>query len=272
MPCSSTTNTRSASPSKAKPMSAPTSRTRAHRSRWFSGWSGSAGWFGNRPSSSSYMISRSNGQHLEHRGDHQAAHAVGGVGHHLQRLEDRRCRRTSGRGRRRRRAGRRWCGRPWWRRPGRPVRASSRTSARPESSAHGAGAGQAELDAVVLGRVVRGGEHGAGRVAGAGGEVQEVGGRQAEVDHVDALGADAVAEGVGQLHTRGPHVSRDEDLGHRTPLVEGEVGEGGTDGVATGCVDLIGIGAPNVVRLEDGIEVRHGPATLRRPTSVLPEP
>ena len=31
------------------------------RSRWFSGWIGSAGWLGNVPSSSPYMISRSNG-------------------------------------------------------------------------------------------------------------------------------------------------------------------------------------------------------------------
>ena len=32
------------------------------RSRWFSGWIGSAGWFGNVPSSSGYMISMSNGR------------------------------------------------------------------------------------------------------------------------------------------------------------------------------------------------------------------
>ena len=49
------------------------------------------------------------------------------------------------------------------------------------------GPGQAHLDAVVLGRVVRRGEHGAGRVEAAGGEVQHVGRRQAEVDDVDAL-------------------------------------------------------------------------------------
>ena len=49
---SSTRNTRSASPSNASPTSAPCSSTAAFRSRWFSGLSGSAGWFGNVPSSS----------------------------------------------------------------------------------------------------------------------------------------------------------------------------------------------------------------------------
>ena len=51
----------------------------------------------------------------------------------------------------------------------------------------GAGTAEAELHAVVLRRVVRGGEHRPGRVERAGGEVHEVGGHQAEVDDVDAL-------------------------------------------------------------------------------------
>ena len=49
---SSTRKTRSASPSKARPMSARFSRMAAWRSRRFSGWIGSAGWLGNVPSSS----------------------------------------------------------------------------------------------------------------------------------------------------------------------------------------------------------------------------
>ena len=49
---SSTRKTRSASPSKASPMSAPASRTDRWRSFRFSSWIGSAGWFGNVPSSS----------------------------------------------------------------------------------------------------------------------------------------------------------------------------------------------------------------------------
>ncbi len=60
-PCSSTTKTRSASPSKANPMSAPAATTLARRSAWFSGWIGSAGWLGKVPSSSAYITSRSNG-------------------------------------------------------------------------------------------------------------------------------------------------------------------------------------------------------------------
>ena len=40
------------SPSNASPTSAPLARTRAWRSTRFSGWIGSAGWFGNVPSSS----------------------------------------------------------------------------------------------------------------------------------------------------------------------------------------------------------------------------
>ena len=84
-PCSSTTKTRSASPSKAKPTSAPTSRTRAHRSRWFSGWIGSAGWFGNVPSSSRVQDLEVERAGPRTRRDHEAAHAVGGVGHDLER-------------------------------------------------------------------------------------------------------------------------------------------------------------------------------------------
>ena len=69
------------------------------------------------------------------------------------------------------------------------------------------GAGEAQLDAVVLRRVVAGGEHGAGRVEVAGGEVDEVGRGQAEVDDVEALVEHALGEGRGQLDARRPHVA-----------------------------------------------------------------
>ncbi|CAB4801666.1 unannotated protein [freshwater metagenome] len=42
-PSSSVTNTRSASPSKAKPISNPPEETRACKSRWFAACKGSAG-------------------------------------------------------------------------------------------------------------------------------------------------------------------------------------------------------------------------------------
>ncbi len=51
-PFSSITKQRSASPSNARPMSAPCSRTAFCRSTRFLGSSGLASWFGNEPSSS----------------------------------------------------------------------------------------------------------------------------------------------------------------------------------------------------------------------------
>ncbi len=53
-PRSSTTKQRSASPSKASPMSAPVARTAACRSRRFAGSMGLASWLGKDPSSSKY--------------------------------------------------------------------------------------------------------------------------------------------------------------------------------------------------------------------------
>ena len=77
---------------------------------------------------------------------------------------------------------------------GTPESASSLMRSRPGVLANRLGAGQAELDAVVLRRVVRCGEHGAGRIQRARGEVHEVGGGESEVDHVDPLRGDAVGE------------------------------------------------------------------------------
>ena len=73
--------------------------------------------------------------------------------------------------------------------------------------------GQAELEAVVLRRVVRRREHGAGRVEMARREVQEVGGGHAEVDDVDAFGPHPVGEGGRQLHAALAHVAGHQDLG-----------------------------------------------------------
>ena len=60
-PRSSMTKQRSASPSKARPMSAPDSRTAACRSTRLSGSIGLAGWLGNVPSSSKYRGTISSG-------------------------------------------------------------------------------------------------------------------------------------------------------------------------------------------------------------------
>ena len=69
----------------------------------------------------------------------------------------------------------------------RPCSASSRISAQPGVLADRRGAGAAQLDAVVLRRVVAGGEHRAGQVERAAGEVEHVGRAEADVDDVGAL-------------------------------------------------------------------------------------
>ena len=65
--------------------------------------------------------------------------------------------------------------------------------------ADGTGARQAQLDAVVLRRVVRRREHGPGGVEAPGSEIQEVGRAHAQIGDVDALGAHALAEGRGEF-------------------------------------------------------------------------
>src|SRR5690606_4266356 len=59
---------------------------------------------------------------------------------------------------------------------------------------HRTGTRAAELDAVVGGRVVAGGEHRAGQLQRPGGEVQLVGAGQADRHHVDALRDDTIGE------------------------------------------------------------------------------
>ena len=106
---------------------------------------------------------------------------------------------------------------------------------RPVSWPTGLAPGQAQLDPVVLGRVVGGGEHGGGGVEGAGGEVDQVGGDQAQVDHVGALGGGALGERGRQLDPRRPHVAAHQDAGGA-----GEPGEGGADGPGHDGVELVG--------------------------------
>ena len=87
-PCSSTRNTRSASPSKARPTSAPTLRDPGLRGRAGSrAGSGRPGGSGTCRRARRKSTSRSNGRLVEHPGNDQAAHAVGGVGHDLERLQ-----------------------------------------------------------------------------------------------------------------------------------------------------------------------------------------
>ena len=92
---------------------------------------------------------------------------------------------------------------------GTPCWARSRISVRPLSWPIGRGAGAAELDAVVLGRVVAGREHRAGQVEAAAGEVELVGRGEADLDDVGALLGDALGEGRDELGRGRPHVVTD---------------------------------------------------------------
>ena len=85
--CSSTRKTRSASPSKASPMSAPRASTAAFRSARFAGWMGSAGWLGNAAVELGVEDVDLEGEAGEDERHDEPAHAVGRVGHHLQRPE-----------------------------------------------------------------------------------------------------------------------------------------------------------------------------------------
>ncbi len=118
--------------------------------------------------------------------------------------------------------------------------------------ADGRGAGPAELDAVVLGRVVAGGEHGSGGVEGPGREVDEVGGGEAEVDDVDAGSGHPVGERGDERLGRGPGVAADEDS-----RGSGEGGERAADEPGDGLVELVGVDPPDVVGLEDRVERRR---------------
>ena len=113
-----------------------------------------------------------------------------------------------------------------------------------------AGTGVAQLDAVVLRRVVRGGEHRRRRVEGSGGEVHEIGRRQPDVDDVDTLLHHPGGEGVDQLRTARTHVATDEHVGR---LLD-ELGETDTEGVRDLRIELVGHRASDVIRLDDLIQ------------------
>ena len=73
-----------------------------------------------------------------------------------------------------------------------------------------AGAGTAELDAVVGGRIVRGGEHRAGGVEVPGRVVEHVRRGQTQVDHSQTLTLHTRGERRRQLDPRGAHVPGDQ--------------------------------------------------------------
>ena len=203
-PCSSTTKHRSASPSKARPMSAPCCRTAAWRSTRLAGSSGFASWLGKVPSSSKYSGTISSGSPARTTGTvcppmPLPASTTTFSGRIAREVDQRvQVRRVVGedvaRGDRAdpRRA------------PGRSVSRSAHSRI-----VHQAGvladrgrAGAAELDAVVLRRVVAGGEHRAGQVQRAGREVQQVGRAEPGLHDVDAPADHALGEGPRQRDRR----------------------------------------------------------------------
>ena len=177
----------------------PTATTRAWRSRWLAGWIGSAGWFGNVPSSSPYMTSRSKGSRSNTLGTMRPPMPLAVSATTFSGLEQRPVDERHDVVGERRRAGRSVLRRPARRRPaagraGEDGFGHGLDLGQAGVDADGLGPGEAQLDAVVLGRVVRRREHGAGRVEAPGGEVHEVGRHQTEVDDVDALAPHAVGE------------------------------------------------------------------------------
>jgi len=119
------------------------------------------------------------------------------------------------------------------------------------------GAGAAQLDAVVGGGVVAGGEHRAGEVEAAGGEVEVVGGAHADVDDVGAAPGGALGERGRQPGRGGAHVAGDHDR-----VAAGQLDERGADLAGEPGVQLVGHQPADVVGLDELGEVGHR-ASLR---------
>src|SRR6266545_6137361 len=114
------------------------------------------------------------------------------------------------------------------------------------------GAGAAQLDAVVGGGVVAGGEHRAGKLQRAGGVVEVVGRAHAGVDDVGAPPGGALGERRGQRRGRGAHVAGDHH-----GVAAGQLDERGADLPRELGVELVGNHPPDVVGLDELCEVCH---------------
>ena len=228
----------------------------------FSGWIGSAGWFGNVPSSSPYMTSRSNGSAVEHRRDDQAAHAVGGVGHDLQRVERGDVDERADVGGERRRAASsrgdrcRGVARPARRRP-RPCRLIVARARCPRRRA-GPRTRQ-NLMPLYCGRVVRRGEHRA-RARRASRRRSTAGRWRPSPRSTTSRPWDVTpsAKAADQLDARGPHVAGDQ---HPARPAGSSAGRSGRrrhrSRSAHVGVELVGHRAADVVGLEDRVESRR---------------
>jgi hypothetical protein len=128
--------------------------------------------------------------------------------------------------------------------------------------ADGGGAGSAQLDAVVLGGVVAGGEHRRRRVEPSRREVREVGRDEPEIDHVGARQRCAIGESGREWLGRRPHVLPDQ---HERGA--GERDERVADPASDVVVELVGIQPADVVGLEDGVEALIGHSAAGYPPS-----
>jgi hypothetical protein len=117
-------------------------------------------------------------------------------------------------------------------------------------------AGTAQLDPVVLRGVVACGEHRAGQLKLAGGEVQHVGGAETGLHNVHTLADDALGEGPRQRHGRLTHVVGRDDL--RGTLRRHEPGERHPDRADDRRVQLVRDHPTDVIRLDDARQVWHG--------------
>ena len=115
------------------------------------------------------------------------------------------------------------------------------------------GASAAELNAVVLGRIVGGGEHRARVVQGTCREVQLVGGRKIQLDDVEALGDDALSKSLGQRRRGRAHVVADGDGGLTLAAQDGRVRRTRVPNEVF--VDILAHDATHVISLNHCIEL-----------------
>ena len=128
---------------------------------------------------------------------------------------------------------------------------------------------EAELQAVLLGGVVGGGDDGeAVGPAPPRGEVDDGRGHRAEVGRVAARGGEAVEQCGAQGRRARPHVAADDDGGRARALAQ-ERAYGPAEVDVERLVELIGVHAADVAGLENAHGVRVGwLATARRPRPV----
>ncbi len=106
--------------------------------------------------------------------------------------------------------------------------------------------GPAQLDAVVCGRVVGGGEHRSRDVQRTGGEIEQVGRAKPDHDDVRALARGTVGERLRQRDRRAAHVTRDND-----PRGREHAHERGSNRASDVRVQLRRHNPPHIICLED---------------------